>query len=119
MLAHAGPQRVEVGLLRWWQGGGFSRPEVVWKKSSPVPANSRMASRAVSDSTRWVCERARVARTRTCRVARLHPGPETVVTMPGNAHGVDLLADSEQGRVRAAVEAFLADVTASRAVSAR
>jgi dienelactone hydrolase len=44
-------------------------------------------------------------------VARLHPGPETVVTVPGNLHGVDLLTGPEQGRVRAAVEAFLAKVT--------
>jgi hypothetical protein len=51
------------------------------------------------------------------KVARLHPGPETVVTVPGNAHGVDLLSDPEQGMVRRAVAAFLAEVTASRAAS--
>lgn len=52
-------------------------------------------------------------------VARLHPGPETVVTVPGNLHGVDLLTGPEKGRVRAAVEAFLARVATSRKHSAR
>jgi pimeloyl-ACP methyl ester carboxylesterase len=40
-------------------------------------------------------------------LARLHPGPETVVVVPGNAHGVDLLTASSQARIRAAVDAFL------------
>jgi pimeloyl-ACP methyl ester carboxylesterase len=40
-------------------------------------------------------------------LARLHPGPETVVVVPGNAHGVDLLTGPSQARIRAAVTAFL------------
>ena len=40
----------------------------------------------------------------------LHPGPETVVMLPGQAHGVDLLDDPGQARVRAAVDRFLARV---------
>lgn len=40
----------------------------------------------------------------------VHPGPETVVMLPGRAHGVDLLADPRQARVRAAVDRFLARV---------
>jgi pimeloyl-ACP methyl ester carboxylesterase len=40
-------------------------------------------------------------------LARLHPGPETVVVVPGNAHGVDLLTGPSQARIRAAVSAFL------------
>jgi pimeloyl-ACP methyl ester carboxylesterase len=47
-------------------------------------------------------------------VARLHHGPETIVTVPGNAHGVDLLTGPENNRVRSAVEAFLDRVTTSR-----
>lgn len=40
-------------------------------------------------------------------LARLHPGPETVVVVPGNAHGVDLLTGPSQARIRAAVDTFL------------
>jgi pimeloyl-ACP methyl ester carboxylesterase len=43
--------------------------------------------------------------------ARVHPGPETVVSVPGTAHGVDLLDPEEDPRaaqVRAAVSRFLA-----------
>lgn len=40
----------------------------------------------------------------------LHPGPETIVMLPGDAHGVDLLDDPRQARVRAAVDRFLARV---------
>jgi pimeloyl-ACP methyl ester carboxylesterase len=40
-------------------------------------------------------------------LSRLHPGPETVVVVPGDAHGVDLLTDPSAARVRAAVDAFL------------
>ncbi len=41
------------------------------------------------------------------QLRRLHPGPETVVMVPGHAHGVDLLDDTRQVRVRAAVDRFL------------
>ena len=44
------------------------------------------------------------------RLRRLHPGPETVVMLPGQAHGVDLLDDPRQARVRAAVDRYLARV---------
>ncbi len=44
------------------------------------------------------------------QLRRLHPGPETVVMVPGHAHGVDLLDDPRQARVRAAVDRFLARV---------
>jgi pimeloyl-ACP methyl ester carboxylesterase len=40
-------------------------------------------------------------------LARLHPGPDTVVVVPGNAHGVDLLTGPAQTRIRAAVTTFL------------
>lgn len=40
----------------------------------------------------------------------LHPGPETVLLIPGDAHGVDLLDDPRQDRVLAAVDRFLARV---------
>jgi pimeloyl-ACP methyl ester carboxylesterase len=40
-------------------------------------------------------------------LAWLHPGPETVVVVPGNAHGVDLLTGPSQARIRAAVDTFL------------
>ena len=40
----------------------------------------------------------------------LHPGPETIVMIPGSAHGVDLLDDPRQARVRAEVDHFLASV---------
>ncbi len=40
----------------------------------------------------------------------LHPGLETVVMLPGQAHGVDLLDDPRQARVRTAVNRFLAHV---------
>ena len=41
---------------------------------------------------------------------RLHPGPETVIMLPGQAHGVDLLDDQQQARVRSAVDRYLASV---------
>jgi dienelactone hydrolase len=44
------------------------------------------------------------------QLRRLHPGPETVVMVPGHAHGVDLLDGPHQARVRAAVDRFLARV---------
>lgn len=40
-------------------------------------------------------------------VSRLHPGPETVLTVGGNAHGVDLLSGASADRVRATVDRFL------------
>ena len=40
-------------------------------------------------------------------LVRLHPGPETVVVVPGNLHGVDLLTGPSQASIRAAVDAFL------------
>jgi len=40
----------------------------------------------------------------------LHPGPETVVMLPGHRHGVDLLDDPRQARIRAAVDRYLARV---------
>ena len=40
-------------------------------------------------------------------LARLHPGPETVVVVPGHAHGVDLLTGPSRARIRAAVDTFL------------
>lgn len=40
----------------------------------------------------------------------LHPGPETIVLLPGHAHGVDLLDDPRQAGIRAAVDRFLARV---------
>jgi Dienelactone hydrolase family len=40
----------------------------------------------------------------------LHPGPETIVMLPGAAHGVELLDDPGQAKVRAAVKQFLARV---------
>lgn len=40
-------------------------------------------------------------------VARLHPGPETVLMVPGNPHGVDLLTSPSADRVRATVDGFL------------
>jgi dienelactone hydrolase len=44
------------------------------------------------------------------QLRHLHPGRETVVMLPGHAHGVDLLDDPRQARVRAAVDRFLARV---------
>ena len=40
----------------------------------------------------------------------LHPGPETVLMLPGQAHGVELLDGPHQARVRQAVDQFLARV---------
>jgi hypothetical protein len=40
-------------------------------------------------------------------LARLHPGAETIVTVAGSAHGVDLLTDPARARVKAAVTRFL------------
>jgi hypothetical protein len=40
-------------------------------------------------------------------LSRLHPGPDTVVVVPGNAHGVDLLTGPSQAKIRAAVDTFL------------
>lgn len=44
------------------------------------------------------------------KLRAVHPGPETVVMLPGDAHGIDLLDDPRQSRVRAAVDRFLAGV---------
>lgn len=44
------------------------------------------------------------------QLRRLHPGPETVVLVPGHAHGVDLLDDPRRARVRAAADSFLSRV---------
>ena len=44
------------------------------------------------------------------QLRRLHPGPETVVMVPGRAHGVDLLDGPRQAQVRAAVILFLSRV---------
>jgi pimeloyl-ACP methyl ester carboxylesterase len=44
------------------------------------------------------------------QLRRLHPGAETIVMVPGHAHGVDLLDDPRQARVRAAADRFLARV---------
>jgi pimeloyl-ACP methyl ester carboxylesterase len=43
-------------------------------------------------------------------VARTHPGAETVLVLPGEAHGIDLLTDPAAPRVRSAVDRFLARV---------
>jgi pimeloyl-ACP methyl ester carboxylesterase len=44
------------------------------------------------------------------QLRRLHPGPETIVMIPGHAHGVELLEDPRQAEVRTAVDRFLAAV---------
>lgn len=44
------------------------------------------------------------------RVARAHPGRETMVLVPGHGHGVDLFAGPSGARVRAALDRFLARV---------
>ena len=44
------------------------------------------------------------------RLRVLHPGPETVLMLPGSLHGIDLLEGPQQEQVRAAVDAFLARV---------
>ena len=44
------------------------------------------------------------------QLRRLHAGPETVVMVPGHAHGVALLDGPRQAQVRAAVDRFLARV---------
>lgn len=44
------------------------------------------------------------------QLRRLHPGPETVVMLPGQTHGVELLDAPQQATVRAAVDRFLARV---------
>lgn len=44
------------------------------------------------------------------QLRRLHPGPETVVMVRGGTHGVDLLDDPAQARIRSAVDRFLARV---------
>ena len=41
------------------------------------------------------------------RLRALHPGPETVLMLPGSLHGVDMLEGPQQERVRAAVDEFL------------
>jgi len=43
------------------------------------------------------------------RLRTLHPGPETILMLPGGTHGVDLLEGADQRRVRAAIEDFLAE----------
>ena len=37
----------------------------------------------------------------------LHPGPETILMLPGGTHGVDLLDGPDQDQVRAAIDDFL------------
>ena len=44
------------------------------------------------------------------QLRRLHPGPETIVMLPGQTHGVELLDTSQQAQVRAAVDRYLARV---------
>jgi hypothetical protein len=44
------------------------------------------------------------------RLRALHPGPETVLMLPGSLHGVDMLAGPQQEQVRSTVDAFLARV---------
>jgi len=44
------------------------------------------------------------------RLRALHPGPETIVMLPGSTHGVDLLEGRTQGRVRAELDGFLQQV---------
>jgi hypothetical protein len=41
------------------------------------------------------------------RLRALHPGPETVLMLPGSLHGVDLLEGPQQEQVRATVDEFL------------
>jgi hypothetical protein len=41
------------------------------------------------------------------RLRALHPGPETVLMLPGSLHGVDLLEGAQQEQVRATVDEFL------------
>jgi dienelactone hydrolase len=44
------------------------------------------------------------------RLTALHPGPETVLMLPGVLHGVELLDGPQQAQVRSAVDRYLADV---------
>ncbi len=44
------------------------------------------------------------------RLRVLHPGRETVLMLPGDTHGVDLLDGAHRARVRATVDSFLARV---------
>jgi putative hemolysin len=44
------------------------------------------------------------------RLRALHPGPETVLMLPGSLHGVDMLEGPQQEQVRATVDAYLARV---------
>ena len=44
------------------------------------------------------------------RLRALHPGPETVLMLPGDRHGIDLLDGPNQGQVRASIDRFLARV---------
>ena len=41
------------------------------------------------------------------RLRTLHPGPETVLMLPGSRHGVEMLEGPQQAQVRATVDAFL------------
>ena len=41
------------------------------------------------------------------RLRALHPGPETVLMLPGSLHGVDMLDGPQQEQVRATVDAYL------------
>ncbi|HET9946296.1 MAG TPA: hypothetical protein VFR56_11650, partial [Actinomycetes bacterium] len=41
------------------------------------------------------------------RLRALHPGPETVLMLPGSLHGVDMLEGPQQEQVRATVDEFL------------
>jgi hypothetical protein len=40
----------------------------------------------------------------------LHPGPETVLMLPGDTHGIDMLSGPHQAQVRATVDHYLARV---------
>jgi hypothetical protein len=44
------------------------------------------------------------------RLRALHPGPETVLMLPGSLHGVEMLDGPQQDQVRATVDQFLARV---------
>ena len=44
------------------------------------------------------------------RLRALHPGPETVLMIPGSLHGIEMLDGPQQDQVRATVDQFLARV---------
>ena len=49
-------------------------------------------------------------RANALQLRSLHPGPETILMLPGEAHGVELLEGPDQDRVRDAIDRFLARV---------